>query len=291
VPGAGQWDVGLRIETSASVTGIEIGTATTAIAVADDSPIVLGTTVSTAATKITAEFDETTTGIGYIQLGSTSAPMVYNASPGATPQPAIDVNITHSAGAGDAVWCRGISCAMIVSGDGDTGSKLNPIYGSATVSAPVSSTYAGCFYAAHSGTDTVSGAMASLNCDFYVSDGNFEGSQTLQTAIFTMRADQARTVTCSSENMNVVLVKNLSAITGIASLLKISNAGSANPTNHMIVEGAATHFIRFAGGASAVCIDDTTGISTGGSALPTTHKIKCMDPGGAVFYLIGVADF
>lgn len=256
-----------------------------AVGMADDQVFTIGTTTATAETVITMEFDETTTGIGYLQLGSSSAPMVYNTSPGATPQPAIDVNITHSAGAGDAVWCSGILSKMIISGDGDSDSKLRAFRGEAVVSGAVSSVYTGMFQATHSSADDVSGAMAALNCDFRVTDSNFEGVQTLQTALFTMTADQARTVTCTSENMNVVLVKNASAITGIASLLKLSSAGAADPTNHMIVDGAATHFIRFSAGASAVCIPDTGSVP--GSA---THKIKCMDAAGAVFYLVGVAD-
>jgi len=269
-----------------ATTGIRIGTTTTAILVADDSPIVLGTTVSTAATKVTMEFDETTTGIGNIQLGSSTAPMVYNTNPGATPQPAIDVNITHSAGAGDAVWCSGILSKMIISGDGDSGSKLRAFRGECVVSGAVSSVYTGMLQATHSSDDTVSGAMAALNCDFRVTDANFTGSQTLQTAIFTMTSDQARTVTCTSENMNVVLIKNASAITGLSSLLCLSSAGSTDPDNFIRCDGAATHFVRFSAGASAVCIDDTSNVPTA-----ATHKIKCMDPGGTVFYLVGCANF
>jgi len=278
-------DATTGIDIGTSTTGIKIGSCTTAINVADDAPIVLGTTTATAATKITAEFDETTTGVGYIQFGSTSAPMVYNKDPGATPQPIVDINVTHSAGAGDAVWCRGVYSSFTVSGDGDSGSKLNPIYGAINIDeAAISSAYTMYAYLTHDGTDTISGAAACLNADLYISGGNFTASQTLQAAIFSLRSDQARTVTCSSENFNVVLIKNTSALVGVNSLLKLVNSGSDNPANIIHVEGAGDDgFLQFDSGSN--CTADTG--NTGDAA---THKIKC-NYNGTTFYLAGFADF
>ena len=279
------WEHGIYIDGSAATTGITIGAATTAIHLSDDSPLVLGTTTTNAATKITAEFDETTTGVGYIQFGSTSNPMVYNTNPGSTPQPIVDINVTHSAGAGDAVWCRGVYSSFTISGDGDSGSKLNPVYAAINIDeAAVSSAYSMYAYLTHDGTDTISGAAACLNADLYISGGNFTASQTLQTAIFTLRSDQARTVTCASENFNVVLIKNTSALAGVNALLKLVNSGSDNPAAIIHVEGSGDNgFIQFDSGSN--CTTDT-------SELPgnATHKIKCRYD-NTTFYLIGVADF
>ena len=275
------WSHGLYIADSAAATGIKIGTcATMGVNIADDTTLVLGTTVATAATKVTAEFDETTTGIGYIQLGSSTAPMVYNADPGATPQPAVDVNITHSAGAGNAGWCRAIVAKMILSGDGDTGSHLQPLLVTAEVSAPAGSNYSAEVKIIHKGTDTVSGNFFGMQCHMAVEDGNFEINNAGGAAIFNLTSDEARTVTCTSENLNVVLVKNTSTIAGIASLLKLSSAGADDPAYLAIFEGAAdTALIKFQNcGANVVA--NTTSID--GEALQ--HIIK-VSVNGVVGYI------
>ncbi|MBA7584003.1 hypothetical protein ES708_25955 [subsurface metagenome] len=123
-----------------------------------------------------------------------------------------------------------------------------------------------------------------MNADLYISGGNFEAVQTLQSAIFTLRSDEARTVTCTSENFNVVLVKNLSNIAGLNSLLKLVSAGADNPASIIHVEGATDNgFIQFDSGSDCVAETDT---------LPgtATYKIKCRFD-GTIFYLMGVADF
>ena len=88
--------------------------------VLDDSLITIGTTTATAATKITMEFDETTTGIGQVLFGSTSVPQVLNAT---LPSAVIadTMNILHSAGAGDCDDLIGKYTKVAVTGDGDAG--------------------------------------------------------------------------------------------------------------------------------------------------------------------------
>ena len=253
--------------------------------VADDTYFSLGTTQTTAVTHVTMEWDETTTGVGLMQFGSSSAPMVYNTNPGATAQPIIDINVTHSAGAGDAVWLTGVRSAMIISGDGDSGTKLAPIHASILLDeAAISSAYTIRATLTHDGTDTISGAAAVVNADLYLESGNFTASQTLQTAIFTLRAEGAVTVTCTSENFNVVLIKNLGNIAGLNSLLKLVSGGTDDPAAIIQVEGVGDDgFIHFDAGTD--CVADT-----GATGANATYKIKC-NHNGTTFYLAGFADF
>jgi len=185
-------------------------------------------------------------------------------------------------------WCNPIVSKLTIS-TGNTGVKLQPILGTVTISAAAGSSYTIGAEWKHTTTDTVTGAAACINADLYISGGNFETTQTLQNAIFSLRSDQARTVTCTSENFNMVLIKNLSTLAGLNSLLKLVNAGGDNPACMIHVEGATDNgFIQFDSGSD--CVADTSGISTGGTSLPTTYKIKCRF-NSDTFYLIGVADF
>ena len=272
----------IKINIDSSTKYMVLSSSENTLHLSDDVTVTLGTTTATAATKITAVFDETTTGIGLIKLGTTSAPMVMNTDPGAGGVNAIDVNVTHSAGAGDCVWFSGVQSGMIISGDGDLGSKLSAFNGSTTVSGAVSSCYTVWAKATHASDDTVSGAMAALNADLYITTANFTASQTLQTAIFTLRSDQARTVTCASENMNVVLIKNTSAIAGVNALLKLVNSGSDNPAAIIHVEGAGDNaFIQFDSGSNCE-------VDTGAPGNNASHKIKCRYD-NTTFYLAGYA--
>jgi len=286
------WEQGIVIDDDAAVIGIDVGTCTTGILLADDTPIVLGTTVATAATMVTLEFDETTTGIGQMQFGTTAAPMVYNTDPGAGGIAVIEIDTTHSAGAGNAVWLYGVSSSMIISGDGDSGTKLSPIHASILIDeAAVSSAYTVFANLTHDGTDSITGAAAVINADLYLESGNFEAEQTLQTAIFTLRSEGAVTVTCTSENFNVVLIKNLSQASSINSMIKVVSAGADDPTSMINFEGTADEGV-FYFDADSDCVEDTGdpgAAGTGGTAA-ATHKIKC-NYNGATFYLAGWADF
>jgi hypothetical protein len=94
-----------------------------AVGLSNDLVFSLGTTLTNAETKITAEFDETTTGIGLFRIGDLSNPQVLNANPGATVVSEI-VNINHSAGAGDCDDLIAVYNKVNVIGDGDAGTTV-----------------------------------------------------------------------------------------------------------------------------------------------------------------------
>jgi len=258
-------------------------------AILDDNTLRLGSTDGVA-TRILLEFDETTTGIGQIQLGTSATPMVLNTNPGGAVN-AIEVNVTHSAGAGDGTWQKGVYSGMIISGTGDSGSSISAVNGSVNSSGAMSSAYAGWFQATHASSDDITGAMAGINVDLYISTSNFEATQTLQTAIFTLRADQARTVTCTSENFNMILIKNQSALAGLYSMIKLSSAGADDPEFMIAFEGSADNGVfGFESGSNCVADTGDPGAAGNGGTAAATHKIKC-EYNGTTFYIAGWADF
>lgn len=248
----------------------------------DNVNLDIGTTITTAETRVRVLFDETTTGIGHIQLGSDAVPMVYNTNPGASAIPAIDINIEHSAGAGDGVWLRGILSKMTISGDGDNGTKLNPIQATLIVDGAISSAYGLCVSAIHKSTDDVTGAMAAANFDLKVQDEDFEAVQTLQTLICTMSSDAGRTVTCTSGNWNLALLKNMANVDGLNAILKLVDLGDNTASIIEVGSGSCDRFIFFVNTSTCIVANSD------GVASNRTHKIKC-NFGGIDFYLNGYA--
>lgn len=148
--------VNADINASAAIAGSKI-------AYLDDIMLTLGTTTATAATKVTLGFDKTTTGIGQFIMGSTSAPMVLNANPGASVIGGT-INILHSAGAGNCDDLIGLYEEVAISGDGDAGITLVGsaprayVLGGTTVAKEV---YASQPWAKHTGTGAITAMSAS----------------------------------------------------------------------------------------------------------------------------------
>ena len=151
------------------------------ISMPNDAALTLGTTVATAATKITAEFDATTTGIGLINIGSTAVPQVLNVNPGSAVI-AETINILHSAGAGDCDDCIASYKKIAVSGSGDSGLTIVGdaprayvgVTGGANNSV-ASAAYASQPWCKHEGTGAIT-AMSALSALVDVNTDNFTAS-------------------------------------------------------------------------------------------------------------------
>lgn len=251
------------------------------VGMANDKKITIGTTVTNAETKVTIEFEETTSGIGFIKIGDLSNSQVLNLNPGATIVP-LSVVVTHSAATGNCDDYVGIYTKFTISGDGDTGLTGVPLVARLYVNAPISQAYAFQNKAWKQSTDDVT-AMAVSSVSLMIQNA-FEATQTLNVAEFFLDSDQARTVTCTSENFNMVLIKNNGEIAGLNSLMKLVSAGADNPGSIIHVEGATDNgFIQFDSGSDCVADTDATGANA-------THKIKCRFD-NVTFYIAGFADF
>jgi hypothetical protein len=252
------------------------------ITMPDDTLLTLGTTTATAATKITAEFDETTTGIGVVNMGSLAAPMVLNTNPGATVV-GETINILHSAGAGDCDDLIGAYVKCAVSGDGDSGTTVvghasRAYVGTAAESTTVASQlYGSQPWVSHYGTGAVT-AMSGLSAKCDVNTGNFTAT-TVNAGHF--HVEGASTVTSSM--FDGVMIEVYPDVTCLDAGLRIAVDTGATVGAAIAVDGATTDFVKFAatGAGGATTADPTVGSAN--------CWIKC-HVGNTITWLIGYAD-
>ncbi len=237
-------------------TGINIGACATGLKLANDSLLSLGTTVATAETKITLEFDETTTGVGLFNMGSVAVPMVLNTNPGATVI-GETININHSAGAGDCDDLIGVYNKVNMIGSGDSGTTLvghaSRAYVGVTGGANnsvASAAYASQPWARHQGTGAIT-AMSALSAKLDVGADNFVAS-TINAGHFHI--DGAATVTGQFDG---VMIEVYPAVTSMDNGLKIAVDGGAAVVNAIGIAGTVT-----------TAIDMASAVSTNLMALP-----------------------
>jgi len=253
--------------------------------VLDDSLITLGTTTDTAATKITAEFDKTTTGIGQVLFGSLSAPHVLNTNPGSSVI-ADTMNILHSAGAGDCDDLIGKYTKVAMTGDGDadttlvgsaprayvglTGGSDNSVAAQAYGSQP---------WAKHEGTGAIT-AMSAVSAKLDVSADNFTVS-TINAGHFHIEG--AATVTGQFDG---VMIEVYPDVTSMDSVLKLAIDSGAAVTNAIEVAGVTgvTNFLKL---DSAAGFFVTAGTSSGswGNADGVASKVLTIKVGDTTYYV------
>lgn len=276
------WDSGDATLTQASDVVTLAGASLTLAAggtVNDDMVFTLGTTTATAETKITLEFDETTTGIGQFIMGSTSVPMVLNTNPGATVVGS-SVNIAHSAGAGDNENLIASYEKVAMSGDGDSGVTLVGTASRAYIGTEAGSTTvaAECYgaqpWCSHFGTGAVT-AMSALSAKCDVNTGNFtattvnaghfhvEGASTVTSSMFDgVMIEVHPDVTCLDAGLRIVTDTGAVMTDGI----NISGA----MTNGINIGGTATTGLTISGPTTAASL---TGVSSGvGITVSTLNK-------------------
>ena len=239
----------------------------------DDMALTIGTTTATAATKITSEFDETTTGIGLFNMGSVSVPMVLNTNPGAAVI-GETVNILHSAGAGNCDDLVASYEKIAVSGAGDSGITIvgtasRAYVGTAVASATVADEcYGAQPWASHYGTGAIA-AMSGLSAKVDVNTGNFTAS-TVNAGHFHIEG--ASTVTGQFDGVMVSVYADVTSMDGALALIVGSGATVASM---MRISGAAAQVFDFTG--AGTCVDATTTEYTGTAA---GHILVKMPNGG-----------
>jgi len=267
--GKGELYAALAYDESDAFGGMKIK----GICFTDDASFVLGTTTTTAATKITLEFDKTTTGIGQFNMGSVSVPMVLNTNPGATVV-AGTINITHSAGAGNCDDLMGLYVKTHISGDGDSGLTSVPIGARAYVyDAAVDEVYGVQSHARHRGTATVSGSMFAGS--FKLNLGTPSGAAAADDFTVTDNIGALWLIATAEQN-NVDVTGNYVVAKidvegnckGIDAILDINNSGASTTTIFDIAGGTATYLMVVGSSDSCVSTEET-----GGTAKTLVIKI------------------
>jgi hypothetical protein len=234
------------------------------LSLGDDDVLTAGTTTTTAATKITLEFDKTTTGVGQVKIGSLSVPQVLNTNPGASV--AVDtVNILHSAGAGDCDDLLGRYTKVAVSGAGDSGLTMVADAPRAYVLAGVAKeVYASQPWISHAGTGAVT-AMSALSAKADVNTDNFTAS-TVNAGHFHIEG--AATVTGQFDG---VMIEAYPDVRSLDSGLAIAVDSGAVVQSGIRITGTPKNGIKFQSGAtisSGAGTDDASIKSEQGATAP-----------------------
>lgn len=287
----------------------------------DDKVFTIGTTTTNAETKITAEFDETTTGIGILNIGDLSNPQVLNVNPGATVVP-FAVNINHSAGAGN---CGDLIAAyekINVIGDGDADMTIVGTASRAYVgltgganNSVASQAYGAQPWAKHEGTGAIT-AMSGLSAKLDVSADNFtattvnaghfhiEGASTVTGQFDGVMVEVYPDVTSMDNAIKVAVdagavVQNGLAFSGSYAVAEIAGTNSetwSNGTNGVWDAGAAN--IRSAtynfadatavgGTADAITIDFVPNLAALVAGLTVTFVAEAANTGAATLAIDG----
>lgn len=250
------------------------------ISMVNDKVLTLGTTVATAATKVTLEFDATTTGIGQFIMGSISVPMVLNADPGATVV-GQSINILQSAGAGDCDDLLGSYTKVAFTGAGDSGTTavggafrayVGAAGGDATV---VSQLYGIQPWVSHFGTGAVT-AMSALSAKCDVNTGNFTAS-TVNAGHF--HVEGASTVTAQFDG---VMIEIYPDVTCLDSMLALAVDSGATVSAGIRASGAFTYLFDFAATGS--------GITHGGAAAAAVAGYLKVRVGSTAYRIPYLAD-
>jgi hypothetical protein len=269
---------------SGSVGAASLFTASAGIKVINDQTLVLGTTVTTAETKISLKFDETTTGIGLFEMGSSSAPMVLNTNPGDTI--AHTINVLHSAGAGNCDNLVGSYAKVAVSGAGDSGLTMVGSAPRAYVLAGAAGEVYGCQpWAKHVGTGTVT-AMSALSAALLLNDAEaFTATNSINAGHFHIKpVTSAANGTITSGNFDGVMVEVYTNVTGMRSLINLSNAGTSTVSMIRMAVGACTSVFNIPTEVIGVASDSNGSILADISATANAGYIR-FDVNGTERYL------
>jgi len=231
--------------------------------ITDERVLTLGSTTGTATTKITVEFDEATTGIGQFKMGDLSNAQVLNTNPGATVIGGI-INITHSAGAGDCDDLMGLYIKTAVTGDGDSGTTVVPLGTRAYVGSAADDSVAGEVYSfqpwlKHTGTGTITAGSA-VSAALILNDGDaFTSTNSLNSGHFHIKTNAgAANGTVTSSNFDGVMIENYGNVTGLDSLLHMTNAGTSTDSMIKMTVGTATNVLEIAAAGDSVVVTGGT---------------------------------
>lgn len=224
----------------------------------DDMALTIGTTTTNAATKITMEMDSVS-GIGQLRMGDLSNPQVLNANPGATIVGDI-VNILHSAGAGDCADLYGGYIKVAISGAGDSGTTLVGHAPRAYVLAgDAQEVYGSQPWAKHSGTGSML-AMSAVSAALILNDADaFEATNSINAGHFHIKtASGAANGAVTSSNFDGVMVEVYGNVTGMDSLLNLSNGGTSTDSMIKMTTGSAVNVFEFAATSDSVVVTGGT---------------------------------
>jgi hypothetical protein len=218
-----------------------------AIGMVNDQIFTLGTTTTTATTKVTLEFDATTTGVGAFHMGTSPEPQVLVASPGASVMP-MTLHVTHSGGDGDMTDYCGFYNKINIIGVGDAGLTAVADAPRAYVgvdgssNAVVAQLYASQPWVKHGGTGAIT-AMSAVSAMCDVQTNAFTGN-TVNSGHFHIKG--AATVTAQFDG---VMIEVYPDVTCLDSGLAIASDTGAVVDSAIRISGTFGHELKLSSGA------------------------------------------
>lgn len=271
----------------ANITGAV--TLASTLGMANNMAFTIGTTTATAETKMTLEFDETTTGVSQILVGSLSVPQVLNENPGSAV--VVDtMNILHSAGDGDCDDLIGRYTKVAVAGDGDSGLTVvgtaQRLYvGTADDDSAAQEAYAIQPWAKHSGTGTLL-AMSGVSAALILNDGDaFEATNSINAGHFHIKtASGAANGAVTSSNFDGVMIEVYGNVTGLQSGLHIAAGAAVGAGIRLTGTANLTNLIDLDSASGCVAAAGTASGSWGNADAVAT-KVLAMDIDGTAYYI------
>jgi hypothetical protein len=227
--------------------------------VEDDVQLKLGSLQTSAATMVTIEMDETTTGIGLYEQGTSGVPMVLNTNPGAAVI-ANQIHINHSAGAGD---CDDLIAAyqkVTVSGDGDSGLTAVGTAPRLTISGAAQEGYCLQSHVIHESDDGIL-ALSAGSFRLTTRAANFTATNSVNAGQFILTGDGTYNPTCTAGRFTGVEITVESYVSGVDAVLRLNNAGTSTDCMIEVQGGAATYLMEVYGTTIVENADITSGKS------------------------------
>ena len=225
--------------------------------VADDVQFKVGSTQATQETMITMEFDETTTGIGLYNQGTSGVPMVLNTNPGAAVI-ANTVHINHSAGAGDCDDLIGSYLKVTVSGDGDSDLTAVGAAPRLTIGGAAQEGYCTQSHAIHESDDGIL-ALSAGSFRLLTRTADFTVTNSVNAGQFILTGDGTFNPTCTAGRFCGVEITVESFVTGVDAVLHLSNAGTSTDCMIEADGGNATYLLEITGATIVEAADVTSG--------------------------------
>ena len=225
--------------------------------VADDVQFKVGSTQVTAETMITMEFDETTTGIGIYQQGTSGVPMVLNTNPGSAVI-ANTVHINHAAGAGDCDDLIGSYLKVTVSGDGDSDLTAVGAAPRLTIGGAAQEGYCTQSHAIHESDDGIL-ALSAGSFRLLTRTADFTVTNSVNAGQFILTGDGTFNPTCTAGRFCGVEITVESFVTGVDAVLHLSNAGTSTDCMIEADGGNATYLLEITGATIVEAADVTSG--------------------------------
>jgi hypothetical protein len=246
-------------------------------------------TSATAGVVIDTDQVDKTSGVQSVNLGTSAAPQVLPANPGASVH-GIDIALTHSAGAGDCGTMMGGYVKTVISGAGDAGTDVIALATRAYQGSDASNAAAGQLYgiqsfAKKSGTGA-SLAVSAVSAKLMVTDGAVQETNSMNAGHFHVSGGTEEGYTPATSvtgpNFDGVMIEAYPDVVGLDSGIHIAVDAGAEVGAGILISGAPIADVILSGGLHVFSGVAVTRAAVQAITGPDTAPIGSMFIGQAI---------